>query len=91
MKVTFDLKRVLHLILLIVLTITFGQLLIQRYEWKPLSAYGLTCSIVCQISNVILKFHEVSSVIAEKNRNDGNRARTKVKKAKIKTRRLKQG
>jgi hypothetical protein len=91
MKVTFDWKRVLHLVLLIVLTITFGQLLVQRYEWKPLSAYGLTCSVVCQISNVILKFHEVSGVIAEKNRNDDSRTRKKMKKTKIKTRRVKQG
>lgn len=63
MKVTIDIKRVLHLLLLILLTLTFGGLLIQRYDWKPLSAYGLACSIVCQINNVILKFHEISSLV----------------------------
>mmetsp|Transcript_5133 Transcript_5133/g.6633 ORF Transcript_5133/g.6633 Transcript_5133/m.6633 type:complete len:82 (+) Transcript_5133:248-493(+) len=57
MKVSIDVKKGLHLILLIVLTITFGQLLIQHYDWKPLSAYGITCSLVCQISNVILKLN----------------------------------
>lgn len=63
MKVTIDFKRILHLLLLIVLTLTFGGLLIQRYDWKPLSAYGLACSVVCQINNIILKFRDISSVV----------------------------
>ena len=71
MKVTFDFIRILHLILLIVLTIVFGQILIQRYDWTSLTAYGLTCSIVCQINNVFLKFQDISaslSVVEEKNK-----------------------
>ena len=88
MKVTLDLKRLLHLLLLIVLTLTFGQILIQRYEWKPLSAYGLTCSIVCQISNVILKFHEISGAIAENNREKESSARSRKKKTKVKSRKV---
>ena len=60
MRVTIDPKRVVHLVLLLVLTVTFGRLLIERYEWNRLSAYGLVCSVVCQISNVIMKFTEVS-------------------------------
>lgn len=90
MKVTFDLKRFLHLIILIILTVTFGQILIQRYDWKPLSAYGLTCSLVCQISNVVLKFNEVTNVLAESNINHttGSLPRKKSKKAKIRRGRL---
>lgn len=92
MKVSIDLKKVLHLILLIVFTITFGQLLIQHYEWKPLSAYGLTCSLVCQISNAILKLKDrVSS--AENNKkcdddNDEGVSIRKMKKTNMKSRRV---
>ena len=86
MRVTIEPKRVLHLIILIVLTVTFGRLLTERYEWKFLSAYGLTCSVVCQISNVIMKFHEVSGAIAnntvETETTKGKNAR--AKKAKMK-------
>jgi hypothetical protein len=86
MRVTIEPKRVLHLIILIVLTVTFGRLLTERYEWKFLSAYGLTCSLVCQISNVIMKFHEVSGAIAnnavEIETTKGKNAR--AKKAKMK-------
>ena len=71
MKVTFDYRRILHLLLLIVFTVTFGQILIQRYEWTSLTAYGLTCSIVCQINNVILNFQDISKNVMEiKNNND---------------------
>jgi len=88
MLVTIEPKRVLHLIILIVLTVTFGKLLTERYEWKPLSAYGLACSLVCQISNVIMKFHEVSGAIGlanntvEAETSKGKNAR--AKKAKVK-------
>ena len=71
MKVTFDYRRILHLLLLIVFTVAFGQILIQRYEWTSLTAYGLTCSIVCQINNVILNFQDISKNVMEiKNNND---------------------
>jgi hypothetical protein len=87
MKVTIDFKRVLHLVILIVLTLTFGRLLTENYEWKPLAAYGLVCSLVCQLSNVIMKFHQVSDVIAnnavEADANDGS---GRAKKTKMKSR-----
>jgi hypothetical protein len=63
MKVTVDIKRSCHLVCLLTLTYIFGNILIQHYEWAALSAYGLTCSVVCQISNVILKFHEISGAV----------------------------
>ena len=69
MRVTIDPKRVVHLVLLLVLTVTFGRLLIERYEWNRLSAYGLVCSVVCQISNVIMKLSGVSDATTVANNN----------------------
>ena len=88
MKVTFDLKRLLHLIILITLTVTVGRHLIEHYEWKPLSAYGMSCSLVCQISNVLLKLYEMTSEAVEESRNDDiTRMRKKIKKKKTQSRR----
>ena len=80
MKVTFDSIRILHLILLIALTIAFGQILIQRWEWTPLAAYGLTCSIVCQINNVFLKFKDISDSLSDVDQNKNTRKKTKIRK-----------
>lgn len=60
MNIVFDMYRGLHLLLLVTLTYTLGKALIDKYEWTPLSAYGLTCSLVCQLSNVILKVREMT-------------------------------
>ena len=85
MRVTVDYKRILHLIVLILLTYIFGQILVQRYDWAPLSAYGLTCSLVCQISNVILKFHEISNSLMPKDK-DKDEERTEKKEGKARSR-----
>jgi len=84
MRVTIDLKRVLHLALLIVLTLTFGRLLTENYEWKPLSAYGLVCSIVCQLSNIMMKFHQVSDAITKNTLEADTNVSGRVKKSKMK-------
>mmetsp|Transcript_16501 Transcript_16501/g.23457 ORF Transcript_16501/g.23457 Transcript_16501/m.23457 type:complete len:88 (-) Transcript_16501:563-826(-) len=55
MKVTVDATRIMHLIILVALTILGGKILIERWNWSRLSAYSFTCSLVCQISNAILK------------------------------------
>mmetsp|Transcript_53251 Transcript_53251/g.79090 ORF Transcript_53251/g.79090 Transcript_53251/m.79090 type:complete len:94 (-) Transcript_53251:348-629(-) len=55
MIVTIDKTRVLHLFLLIVLTILGGYTLISRYGWNKLSAFGLSCSVTCQVSSIIMK------------------------------------
>ena len=56
MRVSFDATRILHLILLIALTIVGGQLFSYAFDWNGLAAYGTACTIVCQISNVAMKF-----------------------------------
>jgi len=55
MKVKIDTTRLIHLLALVLLTIGGGQLLIKRWEWNRLSAYSFVCTIVCQISNVLMK------------------------------------
>lgn len=60
MQVTFDLPRVLHLLLLISLTAVGGTLLVTRYNWNGLSAYGFVCTIVCQVSGAVLKIRDGS-------------------------------
>lgn len=55
MKVNIDATRIIHLLTLLVLTVSGGQILIRTWEWNPLTAYGFVCTIVCQISNVIMK------------------------------------
>jgi hypothetical protein len=70
MNIVFDIYRGLHLLLLITLTYTFGKVLIDIYEWTPLSAYGLTCSLVCQLSNVFLKVREMTNGLGQYNESD---------------------
>ena len=55
MKVNLDATRILHFLTLIGITVGGGQILIRTWEWNPLTAYGLVCTIVCQISNVVMK------------------------------------
>lgn len=55
MKVSVDASRFLHLLALIALTVGGGQLLIRAFEWNGLTAYGTACTLVCQISNVLMK------------------------------------
>jgi hypothetical protein len=54
-EISLDWNRAAHLILLVSLTFLFGRLLINRLGWGNMAAYGASCSIVCQISNVIMK------------------------------------
>lgn len=58
MKVTIDFWRVLHLILLVATTWLTGRFFVDQFEMSNLTAYGLGCFIVCQISNVLLKVLE---------------------------------
>ena len=54
MKVTFDSRRVLHLAALIVATYFSGRYLVDEWDMSALSAYGLGCFDVCQVSNMLL-------------------------------------
>ena len=60
MIVSLDSTRALHFVLLLGLTISGGQLLIQRFDWSNMAAYACSCSIVCQVSTAILKLKKGS-------------------------------
>lgn len=62
MKVNFDFVRLTHLVLLIAASYVGGQALMHYLEdWSPLAAYGLACSIVCQVSSAVMKINEFST------------------------------
>ena len=57
MKITFDVRRVMHLNLLVAATFLTGRYcFIERFGMSNLSAYALSCFLVCQISNVLMRF-----------------------------------
>mmetsp|Transcript_56191 Transcript_56191/g.119496 ORF Transcript_56191/g.119496 Transcript_56191/m.119496 type:complete len:96 (-) Transcript_56191:28-315(-) len=51
MKVNFDRWRILHLLLLMVISSILAEALIAKLEWTSLSAYGFAITITTQISN----------------------------------------
>lgn len=56
-RITLDWTRVGHLCVLVSLTLLIGRLLADRFGFGKLTAYGLSCSLVCQISNAIMKIY----------------------------------
>ena len=67
MQVTLDAQRILHLMALLLSSYIIAKLLQIRFEWTPLSAWGLGISISCQVSNAILKIMDPESNISSKN------------------------
>ena len=53
MEVTLDRWRILHLILLMTASFIVAEILIKKWEWASLSAYGFAITITTQISKVI--------------------------------------
>lgn len=86
MKVIVDSKRILHLTVLIISTVTFGNLLMQLMEWDWKVSYGLSCTVICQLNNIVMKLQEVSNAVnvasIEETRNDGRGKRNRSKKKK---------
>lgn len=67
MKVTLDGKRILHLISLISSSYLIAKLLQIKFEWTPLSAWGVGISISCQVSNAIMSILDPTSDINNSN------------------------
>jgi len=84
MKVTIDFRRVLHLILLVATTWLAGRFFVDQFEMSNLTAYGLGCFLVCQISNVFMKVLEgqTPTAIAPTTRGNGNEAEAALNKKK---------
>jgi hypothetical protein len=68
MKVTVDFWRLVHLATLLLLSYAGGRFLISQWEMSSaLSAYAISCFVICQISNILLKIlkrKEEEAVIA---------------------------
>mmetsp|Transcript_23785 Transcript_23785/g.36814 ORF Transcript_23785/g.36814 Transcript_23785/m.36814 type:complete len:103 (+) Transcript_23785:259-567(+) len=72
MQVTLDAKRISHLLALLLASFLIAKLLQVKFEWAPLSAWGLGISISCQVSNAILKLMDPESNFNENNNLDDN-------------------
>mmetsp|Transcript_7612 Transcript_7612/g.10996 ORF Transcript_7612/g.10996 Transcript_7612/m.10996 type:complete len:103 (-) Transcript_7612:1184-1492(-) len=72
MQVTLDAKRISHLLALLLASFLIAKLLQVKFDWTPLSAWGLGISISCQMSNAILKVMEPESNFNENNNLDDN-------------------
>jgi len=67
MQVTLDAKRISHLLALLLASFLIAKLLQVKFDWTPLSAWGLGISISCQVSNAILKLMDPESNFNENN------------------------
>jgi len=61
MEVTIDRYRVLHLALLMFSSYIIAKILILKWEWSSLSAYGFGVTISTQVSNALSKIIEDES------------------------------
>ncbi len=88
MKVTIDASRILHLFLLITLSAAGAIMLVSYLEWTPLAAFGLSCTVVTQVSNLFLTTNEskkaLSSVVPATTAMKGNPKKQKSRNAKSK-------
>ena len=57
MKVTLDGKRFAHLAVLLGLSYGFAQIFIRKFGMTTLSAFGISCSLCCQVSNILMKYY----------------------------------
>ena len=72
MQVTLDAQRISHLIALLLSSFLIAKLLQVKFQWTPLSAWGLGISISCQVSNAILKLMDPESSIYNNDNNNKN-------------------
>ena len=82
MQVTLDAQRILHLMALLLSSYIIAKLLQVRFEWTPLSAWGLGISISCQVSNAILKIMDPESNINNNNNLEDNEKRWQEERKK---------
>jgi len=89
MKVTIDFWRTAHLATLIVLTYAGGRYLIGSAQWwqvsSQFSAYAISCFVVCQISNILLKLRDkrkekLTAIVQQNSVNEGKDPRKKQTK-----------
>jgi hypothetical protein len=87
MKVTIDSTRVLHLLLLMGLSWLGGSLLMHYLEWSFFSAFGLSTTVVCQVSNSLMQLYQEQQQVAQSDEQqppkaNGGNPKKKTKKIK---------
>jgi hypothetical protein len=58
MKINLESTKIVHFLFLLGLTLLGGWVLMDRYEWPYLSAFGFACTVTVQLSNLMLKLLE---------------------------------
>ena len=80
MEVTIDRYRVLHLVLLMFSSFIIAKILILKWEWSLLSAYGFGVTISTQVSNSISKIIEDESNSTEDKKREEKRERVEKRR-----------
>ena len=76
MKVTIDRYRILNLVILLACSGVLAEIIISKFEWSRLSAYGFTITICVQISNAINKIN----LEAQQNKNNDAAEKKRLEK-----------
>ena len=77
MKVTIDRYRIFNLVILLACSGVLAEIIISKFEWSRLSAYGFTITICVQISNAINKLN----VEAQQNNNNDAAEKKRLEKS----------
>ena len=76
MKVTIDRYRIFNLVILLACSGVLAEIIISKFEWSRLSAYGFTITICVQISNAINKLN----LEAQQNKNNDAAEKKRLEK-----------
>lgn len=61
MRVNLDANRIIHLLILVACSIGGAVILVSYLDWTPMASFGLSCTVVTQLSNVWWHWKESSS------------------------------
>jgi len=65
MKVTLDAYRFVHLVALIGMSSIGAWVFITFFQWTPLVAFGTACTVVTQLSNLVLTVASASGTSSD--------------------------
>jgi hypothetical protein len=86
MKINTSLDRWLHLFVLFAFTGIGGFVLIHYLEWTPLTAFGVSCTVTCQVNSLLRNLSDDDETNAINNKSIDDGAAKKQKSGKKKTR-----
>mmetsp|Transcript_735 Transcript_735/g.1759 ORF Transcript_735/g.1759 Transcript_735/m.1759 type:complete len:99 (-) Transcript_735:31-327(-) len=67
MKINTELERWVHLFVLIAFSALGGWAIARFLEWTPLAAFGLACTVTCQVNNAM---HQLMNSASDDDDND---------------------